>query len=290
MATCFASKTAVACQGPNWGYETMQADQFRYLQEAVGLPMVARTATCEGGHDKDVTSKDNAAFLILVFAQFALASALVLWACQAAMAQSNARSLSDVGIVAPAWLNQPIAQPLPGRSSNVAAHIGPSFSCRGRLSPTERRICDNGEIASQDFQMADTYRQLIEEGDEGLKADQKQWIARRNRCGISDLCLSDIYRDRVSELKSRLALRAGGGMFITSEFRCDNGTSVFVRFDNSGAETVAFFNAGDGFERQLESAISGSGSRYTDGVVDLHTKRGVAVVSQGGASRVCHQN
>ncbi|MEZ5774772.1 MAG: hypothetical protein R3D33_18750 [Hyphomicrobiaceae bacterium] len=86
-----------------------------------------------------------------------------------------------------------------------AAAASPSFSCKGRLTATERAICDSPVLSSLDRQMAREYAHRMgsfrtSEGRSSLKAAQRGWLATRNSCGASKGCLRAEYEDWISQL------------------------------------------------------------------------------------------
>lgn len=80
---------------------------------------------------------------------------------------------------------------------------GPSFSCTGKLSAIERRICGDGHLAILDRDLADSYRvtrgKLDTAGRQRLTTGQRQFLARRNRC-TTNRCIADAYTARLTEL------------------------------------------------------------------------------------------
>lgn len=93
-------------------------------------------------------------------------------------------------------VTQPIPQaPQPAR---------PSFSCSGRLGPTEQSICGNAQIAKLDRDMSNAFYALIgrlsQSEQSRLKSDQRQWLGQRNRCGRNDSCIEREYYDRIAAL------------------------------------------------------------------------------------------
>ncbi len=90
-----------------------------------------------------------------------------------------------------------------------AAETGPSFSC-AHPSSLEAIICKDAGLSQQDRDLARLYARsridLFNSGASGQAAQQKTWLANRNRdCadtryGPSDKCLSGAYRERLGEL------------------------------------------------------------------------------------------
>ena len=85
-----------------------------------------------------------------------------------------------------------------------AAPIIPRFDCRKAGTATEFAICGDPTIARMDRIMAQRYRALrasmSRSAADALKASQRNWLNRRNRCGADLSCLNVVYRSRLSEL------------------------------------------------------------------------------------------
>ena len=69
----------------------------------------------------------------------------------------------------------------------------PSFACKGNLSPAERAICADPELAAWDRAMAKVYR-LTDKADQWQNERHSAWLAQRNRCGAKRACLLNAYR------------------------------------------------------------------------------------------------
>lgn len=80
----------------------------------------------------------------------------------------------------------------------------PSFDCGAELSGVEQLICNSGEVAALDAELASTYQALMADsnayGQSDLKNTQVAWLKERNRCA-SEGCLADAYRDRLEALE-----------------------------------------------------------------------------------------
>ena len=79
-----------------------------------------------------------------------------------------------------------------------------SFGRYGKLTYTERAICDNPNLSKLDSQMARRYRQVINSVSYGLRRhvqhDQIVWLGSRNACGANVDCIEQAYRYRMSVL------------------------------------------------------------------------------------------
>jgi uncharacterized protein len=88
---------------------------------------------------------------------------------------------------------------------NAAPRERPSFDCRQAASPSEKTICANVALCRLDFQLGRTWKTLLDAFSDSvqktrMKADQKTWIARRERCGEDANCIGKLYQDRLSTL------------------------------------------------------------------------------------------
>ena len=68
----------------------------------------------------------------------------------------------------------------------------PSFSCSGRVSPTEATICADPELAAWDRAIAKIYR-LTDRSDPGIATRQSAWLSKRDRCGAKRTCVLAAY-------------------------------------------------------------------------------------------------
>lgn len=70
----------------------------------------------------------------------------------------------------------------------------PSFTCTGNLSPTEKAICSDTELAAWDRAIAKVYRVQGHDGSVSF-VDQRRWLAERNECGADRDCLLKVHRE-----------------------------------------------------------------------------------------------
>lgn len=78
----------------------------------------------------------------------------------------------------------------------VEVSATPSFDCSRASSKTEREICSNTTLARVDVYTASMYRCLLEHSPterEKLKADQREWLPKRNACGDEVGCIRGAY-------------------------------------------------------------------------------------------------
>ena len=80
---------------------------------------------------------------------------------------------------------------------------GPSFSCAGRLSPTEALICGDSELGAYDRAIALTRVHRRHSSASNI-ADRLGWLRRRNACGQQRGCVLDAYKDRLGDLDAQI--------------------------------------------------------------------------------------
>lgn len=73
----------------------------------------------------------------------------------------------------------------------------------------------------------------------------------------------------------------------TARYKCNDGTVMDVRLDNRAAETLAVVER-DGISDYLVQIVSASGSLYSNGIIDLHTKADFALLSENADTLQCH--
>jgi len=92
-----------------------------------------------------------------------------------------------------------------------AVAANPSFSCTGKLTPTEKVICANDSLAALDVALAAAYKaklatlpaesaNSLEVTQAGLIFTQKAWVAHRNTCGTNLTCIRQAYELRAAAL------------------------------------------------------------------------------------------
>ncbi|WP_374527821.1 lysozyme inhibitor LprI family protein [Novosphingobium sp.] len=95
-----------------------------------------------------------------------------------------------MGMLAAALLLAPAA---PSAVYAMQSSITPSFSCEGRLSPTETAICQDFELAAWDRAMAKIYP-LLKKQSEITLAEHRRWLGQRDACGADAKCILSAYR------------------------------------------------------------------------------------------------
>jgi len=90
--------------------------------------------------------------------------------------------------------------------ATASARFGPSFSCDGKLSAAEQLICANDEASYLDGFLSLSYRQLREwlsaEEWKEVVAEQRQWLAERDRCPDT-ACVVTRIKERSNALGQR---------------------------------------------------------------------------------------
>ncbi|WP_425601999.1 MliC family protein [Shewanella insulae] len=181
------------------------------------------------------------------------------------------------------------AQQTEGQAPNkTEKHMAsqPSFDCSSDgLSSIETLICQDGELAALDRQMADVYQaasaKALNEHPPLLKAEQRGWIKGRNECWKSDdklKCARDNYLMRIAELQARYRLIAPSAEV---SYQCDGikAKEVMVSyFATEPATLIAEF--GDSVSL-MYSQPSGSGSRYQGRNESLWEHQGEARITWG---------
>lgn len=80
-----------------------------------------------------------------------------------------------------------------------------SFDCTKARRADERAICNNRELNDLDVEMAtwlEVTTSLVMMGQRGsIRDDQREWLAKRGRCGASVPCLRQSYRGRILQLR-----------------------------------------------------------------------------------------
>jgi len=78
-----------------------------------------------------------------------------------------------------------------------------SFDCAKAVSKTEKAVCSDAQISALDDKLATLWRSTLTKVANArmLKADQRQWLKRRNACGDSTACLRRAYLMRLTELE-----------------------------------------------------------------------------------------
>ncbi|WP_108879713.1 lysozyme inhibitor LprI family protein [Anderseniella sp. Alg231-50] len=94
-------------------------------------------------------------------------------------------------------------------STAGTVQAAPSFDCSKAATAVENMICDHQKIAQLDSDLADAYKTALRDSpwasaNRRIRAEQKQWIAQRNRCE-TPRCLRQSYHQRISVLYGEVA-------------------------------------------------------------------------------------
>ncbi len=85
----------------------------------------------------------------------------------------------------------------------------PSFRCTGKLTANERLICQSGDLAAWDQEMALTYGELTSllnrAAADIVRSDQRQFLRARQRCRANYRCTRERILGRLNQLKAHLA-------------------------------------------------------------------------------------
>jgi uncharacterized protein len=148
-----------------------------------------------------------------------------------------------------------------------ALAASPSFDCAKAEGAAEKLVCDDGQPAAMDVELARLYA-LAGADDDGLTADQRGWIEKRDQCADAvdpRACVEAAYVTRIAALRKtypdvRDADDKGislGPFTVACDGMADNASLIFVNADPS----VAYL-AWPGQDYILTQTMSGSGARY----------------------------
>jgi hypothetical protein len=107
-----------------------------------------------------------------------------------------------VPISAPAPRPKPPGRPVERRPAGPAR---PSYNCRFARTTSEKLVCSSQDLAARDRAMSSVYYRSISNSDPATKAriraSRDAFLARRERCRGSDLCIARVYEERISEIR-----------------------------------------------------------------------------------------
>lgn len=92
-------------------------------------------------------------------------------------------------------------------AATETAQAGPSFDCAQAQNDNQRLICTTPDLAEMDRMLASDYHAAMARtaNPAGLRSDQRAWIARRDAAPTDVLALTDIYNQRITELRATAA-------------------------------------------------------------------------------------
>ena len=94
-----------------------------------------------------------------------------------------------------------------GLAANIAWAVSPSsFNCNAtHLSATEKKICSDNGLASDDRQLMYVFETAMQKASPSerinLVEEQKAWLEQRNKCGDNWDCIDTAYHRRVYDLQ-----------------------------------------------------------------------------------------
>lgn len=89
-----------------------------------------------------------------------------------------------------------------------------SFDCAKASTRVERMICDNPRLGELDSELAEAYQTALRDSpwasaNRRIRAEQKEWIARRDRCGNPG-CVRRLYQMRLGQLHAEVDVEVDG--------------------------------------------------------------------------------
>lgn len=155
----------------------------------------------------------------------------------------------------------------------IAPAHAASFDCAKAGTMIEKAICGDPALSELDSQLAQAYKGALAttSNKDGLKAEQKAWLAQRNQCQ-TPTCLTGAYQTRLNTLqgKSNLTAMTGTatsgvtgtylvqkGDIFSSEVKVLQTNSATIRFSVSA---VYRMNTG---ELSGEAALQGNRATYS---------------------------
>jgi len=135
-----------------------------------------------------------------------------------------------------------------------------TFNCDKASTFAEKVVCSDSRITAMDDELGRLYKAALASSHEkeALKAEQKAWLASRDRCQDSN-CIMKAYSDRIA------ALKGGATASVTGTYTMKGG-EVRVQQTNDGR--IKFYinathqeNVG---EVSGEAPLSGDAANYAD--------------------------
>lgn len=88
------------------------------------------------------------------------------------------------------------------------ARPNPSFDCAKAAATAEKTICGSVSLAAFDRSVAESYayssKRYLDDNDKDevktLRAEQREWLAKRNACGANPACLQKAMENRLDSL------------------------------------------------------------------------------------------
>jgi uncharacterized protein len=84
--------------------------------------------------------------------------------------------------------------------------LAQSYNCGRASTPDEVLICQEPGLSRLDEELADLYfaarNGLRGRARSEIEREQSAWLRARMRCGRDYVCIDDLYRDRIAELRT----------------------------------------------------------------------------------------
>lgn len=170
--------------------------------------------------------------------------------------------------------------PLLLSTSLLHAAEGPTFDCRKVAAHSiEATICQSPELSALDRALADVYQQASKKADNGLKAEQRGWIKRRNDCWKAtdkNACIKAAYVQRTIELQAGYGLVPSSGPW---DYECPKNDTITATFyQTQPASLLATYK---GQRSLMVAAPAASGARYQGANESFWEHQGEALVQWG---------
>jgi uncharacterized protein len=182
---------------------------------------------------------------------------------------------------------------------------GPAFDCAKADGEVEELICQDGELAALDRELAEVYKAALAKARDDvpqfLRTEQRGWIKGRNECwkakgddnpmfltaswqatSVHD-CVEGQYQLRISELQALMGLVPPKGPVF---YACDDGFGeVIATFFETDPPTARLERGDQTVTAWLVPA--GSGSKYEGQNVEFWTKGDEATATWLGEELTC---
>jgi hypothetical protein len=81
----------------------------------------------------------------------------------------------------------------------------PSYNCRYARTKSEKLVCSSPALAARDRTMSAIYYRAIAGADpvtkRQIRTGRDAFLARRERCGGSEVCINAVYGERIAEIR-----------------------------------------------------------------------------------------
>jgi uncharacterized protein len=150
----------------------------------------------------------------------------------------------------------------------VSSARAATFDCDKAASFAEKVVCSDSRITAMDDELGSLYKAALASSPnkDTLKADQKAWLASRDRCK-DDHCIMKAYADRIAALKGANNASAAS---VTGTYTVKGGE---LRVQQTGDQIKFFLNAtheANVGEVSGEAKLSGETAGYSDTDIDCN--------------------